>query len=122
MIIEIPATPPSVNSAYYFTKMKGGRIIKVKNTKAKEWVNTVKKILETADYKTYGGDVVVYITLYFDDHRRHDVDNYQKITLDAMTGTVWLDDNQIVKVTTEKFHAKERKTIIEVNASMRALI
>ena len=122
MKIEIDGTPPSVNSAYFFVKQRGERIIKIKNTKAKEWVAKVHKVLEEVDYKTFEGNVVVHITLYFNDHRKHDVDNYQKITLDALTGAVWLDDDQIVRVTTEKFKAEERKTVVEVNASVGALI
>jgi crossover junction endodeoxyribonuclease RusA len=42
--------------------------------------------------------VEVFIELYFDSNRKHDIDNYGKILLDSLTGIVWNDDNQIWKM------------------------
>jgi len=50
--------------------------------------------------------VEIEVRLYFATKRLHDVDNYNKLLYDALTGIVWVDDNQIQKVTTEKFYDK----------------
>lgn len=45
----------------------------------------------------------ITIRLYFGDKRNRDIDNYNKILLDSLTGIVWEDDKQIQKMTIEKF-------------------
>lgn len=47
-------------------------------------------------------DVEIEIALFFPDMRRRDVDNWHKLTLDSMTGIVYKDDSQIVKMTVKK--------------------
>lgn len=42
------------------------------------------------------------IKLMFEDKRRRDVDNYNKIILDSLTGVVYNDDSQIVELTVSK--------------------
>lgn len=43
-----------------------------------------------------------------------DVDNYVKATLDALTGVLWHDDSQIVKLVSEKRYGETGKIIISV--------
>jgi Holliday junction resolvase RusA-like endonuclease len=52
------------------------------------------------------GDVEVSITLYFGTKRKADLDNFNKISLDALTGIVWEDDSQIAKLTIERGYDK----------------
>lgn len=47
------------------------------------------------------------IKLYFGTKRKSDIDNYNKLLLDAMTGIVFEDDHLINKMTLEKFYDKE---------------
>ena len=47
-------------------------------------------------------NVEVEIKLFFGDKRKRDVDNYNKLVLDAMTGIVYDDDKQITKITIER--------------------
>ena len=57
----------------------------------------------------------VVIALYFKDQRSHDIDNYNKLVLDAMSGIVYDDDKQIQRLTVEKFIDKDNARIeIEV--------
>lgn len=37
----------------------------------------------------------VSITLFFKDKRRRDWDNWHKLSMDALSGIVWVDDEQI---------------------------
>ena len=53
------------------------------------------------------GDLDVDIKIYHGDKRKRDIDNFHKLILDALSGVVWYDDKQIVKLTTEKFYDKE---------------
>ncbi len=57
------------------------------------------------------GDVIVDIKLYFGTKRKADIDNFGKLLLDSLTGIVWEDDSQIVKMTVEKFYCKENPRI-----------
>lgn len=57
--------------------------------------------------------IKVAVKLYFKDKRRRDVDNYNKILLDALTGIVWEDDSQIEELTISK-HVDKSNPRIEV--------
>lgn len=46
--------------------------------------------------------VEVTIRLFFGSKRRTDIDNFHKISLDALTGIVYTDDSQIRKMVVEK--------------------
>jgi Holliday junction resolvase RusA-like endonuclease len=52
--------------------------------------------------KPLEGDVSLSITLYFGTKRRADLDNFNKLSLDALTGIAYLDDSQIAKLTIER--------------------
>lgn len=61
--------------------------------------------------KPLTGDVKLEVKLYFGTKRKCDIDNFNKICYDALTGIVWEDDSQIIKVTTEKFFDKTNPRI-----------
>lgn len=57
--------------------------------------------------KQYKGKVMLAdydmeIILFFKDKRRRDVDNYNKLVLDALEGVVYEDDKQVKRLTVEK--------------------
>mgnify|MGYP003149638683 CR=1 FL=1 len=56
---------------------------------------------------TFDGNLEVKIKLFFKTNRKHDIDNYNKLVLDAMNGIVYRDDSQINKLTIEKYKDKE---------------
>ena len=60
------------------------------------------------------GNIELAVWLYFADKRKRDIDNYNKLLLDAMSGIVYLDDKQIQKITIIKGHDKKNPRI-EVN-------
>jgi len=57
------------------------------------------------------GKISLGIKLYFGDKRKRDIDNYNKLILDAMSGIVYFDDNQINKLVLEKFYDKKNPRI-----------
>lgn len=62
----------------------------------------------------FQGDIEVDIKLFHGDKRIRDIDNYNKILLDALTGILWYDDKQIQKMTITKLYDKENPRI-EIN-------
>jgi len=46
---------------------------------------------------------------------RPDIDNEIKSILDGLSGYAWLDDNQVVKLTAERFYSDEPRAEIEVD-------
>lgn len=64
----------------------------------------------------YNGDVleekiVMDIKFFFGDKRIRDIDNHHKLALDSMSGLIYKDDVQIVKLIAEKFYDKENPRI-----------
>ena len=57
------------------------------------------------------GDISVSITLYFGTKRRADLDNFNKLSLDALTGIVYEDDSQIAKLQLVRGYDKARPRI-----------
>ena len=57
------------------------------------------------------GRIEMYAKLYFGDKRKRDIDNYNKLLLDSMSGIVYIDDKQIEKLTVEKLYDKENPRI-----------
>lgn len=49
------------------------------------------------------GEVKVVIEIFFKNHRRQDVDNFNKLILDACNKILWKDDTQIIELTVRKF-------------------
>lgn len=53
----------------------------------------------------------VKIDLFFANKRNHDIDNYNKILLDSLTGIVWEDDGLIQSMTVSKSYDKSNPRI-----------
>lgn len=58
-----------------------------------------------------GKPIEVNVELYFGDKRIHDIDNYEKILYDSLTGICYEDDRQIWKKTVAKFYDKNNPRI-----------
>lgn len=52
-------------------------------------------------------DIEIVVRLYFGTKRKADIDNFNKLILDSLTGIVWEDDSQIIKMTISKHYDKE---------------
>lgn len=58
------------------------------------------------------GDIEVSITLYFGTKRKADLDNFNKLSLDALTGIAYEDDSQIAKLTIERAYDKQKPRVV----------
>ena len=66
--------------------------------------------------KVICGDCYIEIALFFKDKRRRDIDNYNKLVLDALEGIVYEDDKQIQKLTiTKEISVSDPRIEIEIN-------
>jgi Holliday junction resolvase RusA-like endonuclease len=65
------------------------------------------------------GDISVSITLYFGTKRRADLDNFNKLSLDALSGIVYEDDSQIAELHLKRAYDKARPRI-EVDIGLMA--
>ena len=70
-----------------------------------QWEMTASKI------KCTNKPVELTIDLYFNDKRKRDVDNFNKLILDAGNGILWDDDNQIQSLTVNKHYDKDTPRI-----------
>lgn len=104
--IIIPGNPISRNHAYYF----GGK--RCFMTKAgKEYKEKASDVFRKHFKEPIKGDVVVSLFFYFGDHRKRDLDNHQKLTIDAMNKIVFDDDSQITKMMLEKSYDKNNPRV-----------
>lgn len=112
-ILVLEQLPPSVNLAYFFVKMKMGRIIKVKTKRAKDFVaysieEATKQKMTLTDKK-----IKVTITYCFSDKRKHDIDNVNKIMIDSLQGIMYTDDNNIIELHCYKLYGSKASVTVE---------
>jgi Holliday junction resolvase RusA-like endonuclease len=63
------------------------------------------------------GDIAVSITLYFGTKRRADLDNFNKLSLNALTGIAHLDDIQIGTLTIARFDKSYPRIAIDITSA-----
>ena len=62
----------------------------------------------------------VSLTFYHRTWRKADIDNFNKLVLDALTGIVWEDDHQIERLVIERAHDKAVPRV-ELEITQRSL-
>lgn len=87
--------------------------------RVKAWQAKVKR----AGRMSYGDgptsqDLAVSLRFFLPDRRRRDLDNLSKGTLDALTGVIWDDDQQIVQLTLSKQVSKNPRVVISVSETI----
>lgn len=86
-VLEVP---PSANR--YWRTTRNGRVYKSKQ--AKQYTETVRWQLRAAGITPTQRDVALRVKVYRK-QRRGDLDNFNKVLLDAMQDIVYVDDNQV---------------------------
>ncbi len=111
MKITLKGNPLSTQHIYQYTCIgKFARLYMTKNGKER------KAFYQSEAKKQYKGKVMLSdcnmeITLFFRDHRKRDVDNYNKLVLDSLEDVVFLDDKQVQKLTVKKDYSVENPRI-----------
>lgn len=91
MEIILKGNPYTTNSLY---GQKGHR--RYMTTKGKELKEDYQwQIKSQYRGNPMKGDIDLRVELFFADNRKRDIDNYNKILLDAFMGLLWEDDSQI---------------------------
>jgi crossover junction endodeoxyribonuclease RusA len=57
-------------------------------------------------------NIALSIDLYFGTKRKCDIDNFNKLVLDSLTGIMYEDDSQIYELTLRKFYDKETPRVV----------
>ena len=106
MRITLLWNPYSTNNIYYRSWRHW--FIKPKPKAQKEHY-----ILQARTQKTefYESEVEVEVYLYFWDKRKRDIDNYNKLWMDALSWVIYNDDKQITKMYLEKRYDKQNPRI-----------
>jgi Holliday junction resolvase RusA-like endonuclease len=101
---------PSVNH-YLGERVVGKIVMKYLTKEAKEFKATFDEEIRKELVKNHNNSSPFYLDrlevnlkLYFNNRRKHDVENYSKVVLDTMQGILFKDDSQVIKITEEKFY------------------
>ena len=115
MILTLKGKPRSTNNIYRSTCMgKFARVYMSAEGKAlkEDYQWQAKSQWKKQPLK---GNIGLQIDLYFGDLRKNDIDNFNKLLFDSLTGIVWVDDTQIQEMTVRKnYDKKEPKIEIEI--------
>ena len=108
MKITLEGVPRSTNHIYKFFR---SRMYVSAAGKALKRSYQLQAKLQFGNIPLITNPIALEIILYFGDKRRRDIDNYNKILLDSMSGIVYKDDAQIQKLTIIKQYDKKRPRI-----------
>lgn len=97
--------PISVNQAYRRLKKYGMYL----TAEAQAYKDTVAWAAKSEG--RIHEEPTVYICFTFGDKKKHDLDNYLKLTLDACNGILWEDDSHIQELIITKRYEKNNPSI-----------
>lgn len=111
--ITLNGEPKSTSHIYKYTAIGGY----VRGYMSKEGVQ-LKESYALEAWHQYGGNkdpldgpLSIECSLYFGTKRKADIDNFNKLWLDALSGIVWEDDSQVEELSIKKLYDKERPRI-----------
>lgn len=110
MKLKLLIKPVSVNMAYPSDR-SGRRHLSKEGKVYKETLGWAAKSLNSP---LLTGHIGANYTFGFADKRRRDVDDYIKLTQDALSGICFVDDSQIIELTAKKQPSKEPFVEIEL--------
>ena len=116
MEISLKGNPQSTNNIYKSTCR--GKFACVYMSAAGKTLKEDYKWQIKSQYKAkpLTGDVDLRVELFFGDKRVRDIDNYNKLVLDACTGLVWVDDSQVQSLLIVKnYDKKNPRVVLQIN-------
>lgn len=63
-------------------------------------------------FKPLEGNLSVSMEIYMGTKRKCDIDNFNKLCFDSMSGVLWIDDSQITELHITKGYDKEKPRIV----------
>tara|TARA_R110000868_G_scaffold99181_3_gene273063 strand:+ start:264 stop:626 length:363 start_codon:yes stop_codon:yes gene_type:complete len=109
--ITLKGSPQSTN-AIYKTMCRGNFPNRYMSPKAKSLKEDYMwQIKSQYKGKLLAGSLRIAVGLYFGTKRISDWDNFHKLSMDACTGLVWVDDSQIQEAHVIKHYDKENPRI-----------
>lgn len=116
MEITLKGNPQSTNHIYKSRSI--GKFVSVYMSKEGKDLKESYQWQAKSQWKSkpLTGDIDLRVELFFGDLRKRDIDNYNKLILDALTGIVYEDDSQIQSLLIVKNYDKKNPRItIQVN-------
>lgn len=105
-----------IKACSYYQYLSINRFRKYITNRGRDYKNIIE--YELTEYMTKNNLTIidknckVELSLYLDNRRKNDVDNFVKPILDFMSDIVYTDDRLITKLYVEKFYDKENPRII----------
>ena len=109
-MIILTGNPKSTQHCYRFTSRGGYMTSACTDIK----FDYIHQVTEQWRQPMLEDELVMVVTLFFGDKRKRDIDNFNKLWLDALEGVVYENDSQIKQLTLIKDYDKENPRI-EVN-------
>jgi Holliday junction resolvase RusA-like endonuclease len=106
----LKGNPKSTQRIYRFT-CRGNFPSMYMTAEGKQIKETYQWELKSQKAKLFKGDISLSMEIFFNTKGKHDIDNFNKLILDAGTGILWEDDNQIVSLNITKYYDKENPRI-----------
>lgn len=112
----LKGTPRSTNHIYKST-CRGGFVSVYMSAEGKALKEDYQwQLKQQYKGKPLTHEIDLRIEIFFGDKRVHDIDNYNKITIDSCTGILWNDDSQIMSLLIIKNYDKKNPRIeMQVN-------
>jgi len=107
--------PPISTQHIYGNRCAGKRVIRYMRKKGKDYKEDLQEEIRKV-YKSplLSKEVEVELDLYFPDKRKRDLDNYNKVILDALEDTILVDDKQIKRLCITKYSNDEGKIVMRI--------
>lgn len=113
LILELKEVPPSTNNVWKYM-VRGHRVMKYTSAEGKKFKELVRSSVPHI-HMPFEGRIKADISLTFPTRRKCDIDNFNKVLLDALNGIAYVDDSQIVELKIKKFYSKNKpKTILRL--------
>ena len=111
MTIELKGEPKSTQHCYKYACR--GNFPAFYMTKEGKTIKESYQWQARAQYKGAPIDAPLVVTayIYFGTKRRQDIDNFNKLFFDALSGIVWVDDSQVQELHLYKFYDKAEPRI-----------
>ena len=110
-VITLLGEPKSTSHIYLYT-CRGKFASMYMSQKGKEIKESYKwQAFNQWKSKPLIGNLKIRVTAYFGTKRKCDIDNFNKLVLDSLTGIVWEDDSQIYEMTITKDYDKDNPRV-----------